>query len=97
MRKQFPALAYFTECYLHQDFDLLFGGFPGVLAAYLDQETSEEQKQLIQDIEDILTSDMSEVELEHLFFEKFDCNYDYLQHFTDSRAWLSSILEQIKP
>ncbi|WP_338457899.1 contact-dependent growth inhibition system immunity protein [Pantoea sp. Nvir] len=92
---RYPSLAYLLRCYFNQDFDLLFGGAEGAIAAYKAQETSEEQLQMKKEIEHLLRLSLTDDELNDILLNTFDCNYYYPNEWNSSKEWLGYIHNQV--
>lgn len=92
IQKIYPALFYYSRCYLNQDFEIIFGDSERALLAYKNTETLDEQENIKNEIKSIINSSFNDNELQEKILNEMDCNYYYLNEWTTSRAWLTHML-----
>lgn len=94
-QQHFPALAYYFNAYLNQDFDIIFGDAEHALSAYQSTESDDEQHTLKHEIKSLLESSLDENQLRILLLDDMDCNYFYPADELTAREWLGHLLNRL--
>lgn len=94
-QQRFPALAYYFNAYLNQDFDIIFGDADQALLAYQSTELQDEQQTLKHEIKSLLESPLDENQLRSLLLDDMDCNYFYPADELTAREWLGRLLSRL--
>lgn len=92
IKEIYPALFYYSRCYLNQDFELIFGDSERALLAYKKMETLDEQNSIKNEIRSLINSSFNDKELQEKILNEMDCSYYYPNEWETSRAWLMHIL-----
>jgi hypothetical protein len=85
-------LKHLAQAYFHQDFDLDAPTPLDVVRLFVGGEPPAAVDELASDIESVLDSPMSDMEMRALWIDEYDASYDPLTDGIEYRRWFADIL-----
>lgn len=90
-------LMHLAQAYFHQDFDLEVPTLLDVVHRFASDEPPAAVEELISDLESVLDSSMTDMEMRQLWVDEYGASYDPLADGIEYRRWFVDILHVLVP